>query len=66
MKKRPLISRKQKKQMQEEGNRRVDNHHAIVKAGQEQEVYYRLHPIHISPTVGDELIALAREIKEQN
>ena len=65
MKKRPLISRKEKKEMQEAGNRRVDNHHAIVKAGKEWEVYYR-RPLLVSQTFGEELTALAREIKEQD
>jgi hypothetical protein len=59
MKKRPLISRKEKKEMQEAGNARVDNHHAIVKAGKEREVYYR-YPLTVSPTAGEELLALAR------
>lgn len=62
MKKRPLISRKQKKKMQEAGNRRVDNHHVLVKAGLEQPAY-RLYPLPISPNVGGELAAMAREIK---
>jgi len=48
MKKRPLISRKEKKEMQEAGNRRVDNHHAIVRAGKEWEVYFR-KPLPIRP-----------------
>ena len=65
MKKRPLISRKEKKRLQEEGNARVDNHHAIVRAVKEWEVYYK-RPLPISPTFGDELMAMAREIKEQN
>lgn len=61
MKKRPLISRKEKKEMQEAGNRRVDNHHAIVKAGKEQEVYFR-YPLTVSPTAGEELLAMTRAI----
>lgn len=63
MKKR--MSRREKREIQEAGNRRVDNHHAIVKAGVEQPVY-QLYPLPISATAGDELTALAREIKEQN
>jgi len=63
MKKR--MSRKEKREIQEVGNRRVDNHHVIVRAGLEKKVY-RLYPLPISATAGDELTALAREIKEHN